>query len=100
MANDIGSGVEALAEWMRRCSEAGGTPQIRTEFVRKFTSDVIVACYGAGKKVKGGTITDLPPQLVSELRSLHAEQRLDAVYAWLRKQGGSVTQPIAVASPY
>jgi len=92
MANVIGEGVEALAKWIRECQADDGSPQIRTRFIDEFKDKVIVACYMEGKAVRGGTITGLPPQLVDELRQLHGDKRIEAVFNWLRAHGGSIPQ--------
>ncbi len=69
MANIIGSGVEALRSWVAQCNSAGGVPIIRTKYGGKPlpNSSVIVACWGHGSEVKGGEITNIPPDILQRL---------------------------------
>jgi hypothetical protein len=69
MANVIGSGVEALRSWVAQCNSAGGVPIIRTKYGGKPlpNSSVIVACWGHGSEVRGGEITNIPPDVLQRL---------------------------------
>ena len=63
----IGEGVEALKEWIRKCRAAGGRPLIVTKYVEEYTNAVVVRCWGAGEKVKGGTILNIPPHIIQKI---------------------------------
>jgi len=69
MANIIGSGVEALRSWVAQCNSAGGVPIIRTKYGGRPlpNNSVIVACWGHGSEVKGGEITNIPPDILQRL---------------------------------
>jgi len=68
MVKVIGRGLEGIREFIRKCIEAGGTPIFRTKYgLRKFRDRVVAACWGAGEKVEGGTIVDVPPDIIAEM---------------------------------
>ncbi|MHC1627549.1 MAG: hypothetical protein ACXQTI_01795 [Candidatus Nezhaarchaeales archaeon] len=69
MGRVIGRGLEAIREFIRRCLGAGGVPIFRTKYGGKRLpgNTVIAACWGAGDKVKGGMITDVPPDIITEM---------------------------------
>ncbi|MEM1690042.1 MAG: hypothetical protein QXG48_02155 [Thermofilaceae archaeon] len=69
MTNVIGTGVTALREFARRCLAAGGVPQFRTKYGGRPLPDnsVIVACWGAANRVPGGTIRNVPPDIIARL---------------------------------
>jgi len=69
MARVIGRGLEAIRDFISKCLAAGGVPIFRTKYGgRRLPGNaVIAACWGAGDKVKGGTITDVPPDILAEM---------------------------------
>ena len=69
MGRILGSGTEAVREFVERCRREGGVPIIRTRYGGKRLpqSSVIVACWGKGKDVPGGTITDVPTDVIEKL---------------------------------
>ncbi|MEM4846571.1 MAG: hypothetical protein QW794_02285 [Thermosphaera sp.] len=66
----IGIGDESLKEFVRRCLSAGGTPTIRPTYGKQDlpNNSVIVACLGTKGAVKGGTITGISPELLTQLK--------------------------------
>jgi len=69
MARILGRGLEVLKEFIRKCRAAGGVPMIRTGYGGvQFTNKVVVACWGKGKEVPGGTILDIPPSMIAEFK--------------------------------
>ena len=79
MAKVIGSGVAKLKEFARRCLDAGGIPIFRTKYgERRLPNNaVIVACWGKGDVVKGGTVTDVPIDIIEKLEKTKGD------YKWL-----------------
>jgi len=71
MTRVIGSGREALINWVKTCIEAGGIPTFVVEYAGKPlpNNSVLVRCYMAGDKVKGGVITDVPTDLLEKIKS-------------------------------
>ena len=69
MGKVLGSGVSVLRDFLRRCTAAGGVPIIRTKYGgRRLPGNaIVVACWGKGKEVPGGTITDIPTDLIEEM---------------------------------
>ena len=69
MGRILGRGLEALREFIRKCVAAGGVPIFRTKYGGKRLpgNAVIAACWGKGKEVPGGTITDVPPDIIAEM---------------------------------
>jgi len=78
MARVIGSGVEALKEFVRKCKAAGGVPLIRTKYggQRLPNNAVIVACWGKGKEVPGGMITDIPANLIEQFEKTTGDYKI------------------------
>jgi hypothetical protein len=71
MSKELGSGTGALTEFIRRCEAAGGVPIIRTKYggkPLKPAGRVIVACWGAKDQVPGGSIFDVPPDVIATLQ--------------------------------
>ena len=68
MVHVIGSGLDTLKAWIRRCLNAGGIPQIRTRYGgKRFPNNAVrVACYGKGNVVKGGTIENIPTDIIEK----------------------------------
>jgi len=69
MVRIIGSGTEGLKKFIEKCRKAGGTPIFRTKYSGKRLpgNAVIVACYGKGREVPGGTIVNVPEELIAEM---------------------------------
>jgi len=69
MGKVLGSGLEAIRDFIRRCTAAGGVPIFRTKYGgRRLPGNaVIAACWGKGKEVPGGTITDVPIDIINEM---------------------------------
>ncbi len=84
MGRVLGSGVEKLREFISRCLAAGGIPIIRTKYGgrRLPEGSVVVACWGKGKEVPGGTITNVPADIIEE-----AEKRIGD-WKWLSERLG------------
>jgi hypothetical protein len=93
MVRVIGKGLEALAKWFNECVEAGGVPLFRVQYGGvPFKDKLIVACYGAAAKVRGGVIEDLPADLVEKIRMAKgADWRVVAEY--LEAHGYTVKKP-------
>ncbi|MGC8578136.1 MAG: hypothetical protein ACP5KW_09155 [Thermoproteota archaeon] len=70
MAKVLGSGVGALQEFIRKCETAGGVPIIRTKYGGRPLKNnrVIVACWGAREEAPGGTIENVPPDVIATLQ--------------------------------
>ena len=73
MVSIIGSGMAFLRDWAHRCKAAGGIPQVVTKYGGKRWSEitgqpgaVLVRCYGAGRKVKGGLVTHIPEDFIEK----------------------------------
>ena len=79
MAKVIGTGLGALKEFARRCLSAGGIPLVRTRYGgrRLPESSVVVACWGKGREVPGGTIKGVPMDVIERL------ERETGDYRWL-----------------
>ena len=84
MAKVLGEGLETLRRFIRECVNAGGVPIFRTKYGgrRIKGNGVVAACWGAGEKVKGGTITNVPPDIIEEM-----EKRVGD-WKWLAKRLG------------
>jgi len=84
MGRVLGSGLSALRDFIERCLRAGGVPIIRTRYGgRRLPGNaVVVACWGKGKEVPGGTITDIPADILSEL------ERRVGDWRWLAQRLG------------
>jgi len=69
MGKVLGSGLEAIRRFISECLSAGGIPIFRTKYGgrRLKGNSVVAACWGAGDKVPGGTITDVPPDIIAEM---------------------------------
>lgn len=69
MAREIGIGVEALRQFAEMCIRNGGVPQFKTKYggQRLPENAVIVSCWGAGDKVKGGKVKHVPPEVIARL---------------------------------
>jgi len=65
----IGSGIDALRSFITRCTSAGGVPIFKTKYGGKRLPNnaVIAACWGKGKEVPGGTITNVPEDIITEM---------------------------------
>lgn len=79
MAKVIGSGLEALKEFARRCLDAGGVPIFRTKYGgrRLPENSVVAACWGKGDVVKGGTIKNVPTDVIERMEKTKGD------YKWL-----------------
>ena len=86
MGKQIGSGLTALKDFARRCLAAGGIPIFRTRYGGKRlpNNSVVAACWGKGDTVKGGTITDVPLEIIERMEKETGD------YKWLLR----VTKPI------
>jgi hypothetical protein len=84
MTRVLGSGIEALRDFVEKCIRAGGVPIIRTRYGgRRFPENkVVVACWGKGKEVPGGTILNVPSDIIEE-----AEKQVGD-WKWLVKRLG------------
>lgn len=84
MGRVLGRGLEAIREFIRECREAGGIPVFRTKYggERLPNNSVIAACWRAGDKVKGGTIEDVPPDIIERMEKETGD------WKWLAKQLG------------
>jgi len=86
MARTIGSGVNALMEFVKKCTGVGGIPQIRTGYGgTEFSDKVIVACYGKANQVPGGEITDIPKSLIDKCRQTRGDYKF--LEEWVRQLG-------------
>ncbi len=79
MAKVIGSGLAKVKEFARQCLAAGGVPMFRTRYGGKRlpNNSVIAACWGKGDVVKGGTITDVPLDVIEKMEKTRGD------YKWL-----------------
>lgn len=78
MGRKIGSGLEAVKEFARRCLAAGGVPMFRTKYGgKRLENAVVAACWGKGDVVKGGTITNVPLEIIERM------ERETGDYKWL-----------------
>jgi hypothetical protein len=68
MVRVLGSGVDALRKFVEDCLRAGGVPIIRTRYGgKRFPENkVVVACWSKGKEVPGGTIENVPPDIIEQ----------------------------------
>jgi len=84
MVTIIGKGTDALREFIKKCLAAGGVPIFRTKYGgKRFPGNaVVVACWGAGEKVKGGMITDVPTDIIEEMEKRTGD------WKWLREKLG------------
>jgi len=84
MGRIIGRGTAAIREFIRKCKAAGGVPIFRTKYGGKRLpgNAVIAACWGKGKEVPGGTILDVPPELIEEM------ERRAGDWKWLEERLG------------
>ena len=84
MARIIGRGLEAIREFIRKCIDAGGVPIFRTRYGgRRFPNNAVVAaCWGAGSKVRGGMIVDLPPEIIQRMEETKGD------WKWLAEELG------------
>ncbi len=82
MGRVIGSGLSAIKEFIEKCLAAGGTPIFRTRYGdRRLPGNaVIAACWGKGKEVPGGMITDVPPHIIEEMEKRPGD------WKWLREK--------------
>ena len=87
MGRVLGRGLEAIREFIRKCVAAGGVPIFRTKYGGKRLpgNAVIAACWGKGKEVPGGTITDVPPDILAEM------ERRTGDWKWLAERLGVYT---------
>jgi len=84
MGRVIGRGLEALRNFISKCIAAGGVPIFRTKYGGKRLpgNAVIAACWGKGKEVPGGTILDVPPDIIAEM------ERRTGDWKWLAERLG------------
>jgi len=70
MSNVLGSGTEALRAFISKCLSVGGVPIVRTKYGGKTLKNgkVIVACWGARNEAPGGTIENVPPDIIAMLQ--------------------------------
>lgn len=68
MVRVIGRGIKDLVDFIRKCLDAGGVPIIRGKYGgRAFENKVVVACWGKREEVEGGTILDIPPDVIRKI---------------------------------
>ena len=69
MVNVIGEGLEGIRNFISRCLAAGGVPIFKTKYGGKRFGDnsVVAACWRKGKEVPGGTIVNVPPDIIAEM---------------------------------
>jgi len=69
----IGRGDNDVINFIQRCESAGGIPAVRTRYRGKriaveengrIVPAVVVACLGAGSKVRGGAIVGVSERLI------------------------------------
>jgi len=84
MGRVLGSGIEALRSFLSKCLAAGGVPIFRTRYGDKRLPNnaVIAACWGKGKEVPGGTILNVPEDIIVEM------ERRAGDWKWLRERLG------------
>jgi len=88
----IGRGLEALAKFIEECLKAGGTPTFVAQYgERPFADRVIVRCYGAAAKVPGGTIIDVPPDILELIRRSRNDWKV--LVEELKKRGITIHVP-------
>jgi len=77
MVNVIGRGFEAVKEFARKCLDAGGIPVFRTRYGGRRLPDnaVIAACLGKGDVVKGGTIENVPLDIIEKMEKTKGDYR-------------------------
>jgi len=86
MTHVLGSGVEALKEFIAKCKAADGVPMLRTGYGGKeFEGKLVVACWGAADKVPGGTITGIPQKIVDLCRQTKGDYKY--IEEWLAQLG-------------
>jgi len=75
----IGSGMEAVRGFARRCLDAGGIPIFRTRFGGKRLEGnaVIASCWGKGDVVKGGKIVNVPTDVIEKMEKTRGD------YKWI-----------------
>lgn len=85
----------SLYEWMQRCINAGGVPQIVTHFGgENFVEqgEILIRCWGAGREVPGGVYKIEDPELLNFIRQVQYERdKTEMVLNWLKehvKTGG------------
>jgi|BEDMetMinimDraft_2_1075160.scaffolds.fasta_scaffold03283_3 hypothetical protein len=71
MGNIIGSGEDALREWVQKCYSLGGIPLVRREYRGKplANNGVGVNCLGKNEECQGGIIINIPDTVLQELES-------------------------------
>jgi len=69
MGKVLGSGIEAIRSFIAKCTSAGGVPIFRTKYGGKRlpNNSVVAACWGKGSEVPGGTITNVPVDIINEM---------------------------------
>lgn len=79
MGKTIGSGLAALREFANRCLAAGGVPIFRTKYGGKRlpNNSVVAACWGKGAEVQGGTVTNVPIDVIEKMEKTRGD------YKWL-----------------
>jgi len=83
---------KSLAEFIRECYAAGGVPQIVEKYaMRDFLAEgmVLVRCWGAKEKVKGGLIKLSPTEIEIVRR-----------YAGERNATALIAEALGIARPY
>lgn len=85
MARILGHGLEAIRSFISKCVAAGGVPIFRTKYGGKRlpNNSVIAACWGKGKEVPGGTILNVPSEVISEMEKRTGD------WKWLSERLGS-----------
>ncbi len=70
MSRVLGSGTEALKAFISKCLGVGGVPIIRTKYGGRPLrgNKVIVACWGAKDEAPGGTIENVPSDVIAMLQ--------------------------------
>ncbi len=84
-----------LLEWMERCINAGGIPQLVEEYGgRNFLAEdmILVRCWGAGKEVPGGLFKISDPELLEVLkRYTPLKSAYKYVLNWLKEHAAGAT---------
>lgn len=74
MGNVIGSNLDDLKDLAKKCNRAGGTPSVRTQFIRPYEDKLIFVCYGPDD-VPGGTVKNIPEDVVDELQEADSKTK-------------------------
>jgi len=79
----------SLYEWMKKCKEAEGVPQIVTHFdgdIFVNQGEILIRCWGAGREVPGGVYKIDDPELLNYIKQVMYERdKSDMIYEWLEQ---------------